>query len=136
MCIELKPVHLQFTVIRIRINVDKDPDPESWILTGNKMNQDPDPGHFFKIYGIFFNKAEFSKKKNSIIFMLKLDEPFRNQEFFIIFLFLIVQIWDLRVNKFFWLQLLVDIPDPGSQNLADTSKKQSNNTGLPTKDYI
>ena len=68
--------------------------------------------------------------------MLKLDEPFRNHEFFIIFLFLIVQIWDLRVNKFFWLQLLVDIPDPGSQNLAHTSKKQSNNTGLPTKDYI
>ena len=64
------------------------------------MNQDPDPGHFFKIYGIYFNKAEFSKKL-SIIFMLKLDEPFRNQEIFIISLFSIVQIWDLRVNKFF-----------------------------------
>ena len=65
--------------------------------------------------------------------MLKLDEPYRNQESFIISLFLIVQIWVLRVN-FFLLQFLVDIlafgsesvdphifsdPDPGSQNLAD-----------------
>ena len=60
--------------------------------------------------------------------MLKLDEPFRNQEIFIISLFSIVQIWVLRV-KFFFLQFLVDIlplgsgsvdphifanPDPGS----------------------
>ena len=66
--------------------------------------------------------------------MLKLDEPFRNQEIFIIFLFSIVQIWVLRVT--FFLQFLIDIlppgsgsvdphifadpdPDPGSQNLAD-----------------
>ena len=67
-----------------------------------------------------------------LIFMLKLDEPFRNQEIFIISLFSIVQIWILRVN--FFLQFLVDIlplesgsvdphifadPDPGSQNLTD-----------------
>ena len=65
--------------------------------------------------------------------MLKLDEPFRNQEIFIFSLFSIVQIWVLKVN-FFLLQFLVDIfplgsgsvdphifpdPDPGSQNLAD-----------------
>ena len=65
--------------------------------------------------------------------MLKLDEPFRNQEIFIISLFSIVKIWVLRL-KFFFLQFLVDIlslgsgsvdphifadPDPGSQNLAD-----------------
>ena len=65
--------------------------------------------------------------------MLKLDEPFRNQEIFIISLFSIVQIWVLRVN-FLLLQFLVDFlplvsgsvephifadPDPGSQNLAD-----------------
>ena len=36
--------------------------------------------------------------------MLKLDEPFRNQEIFIISLFSKVQIWVLRV-----LQFLVDI---------------------------
>ena len=65
--------------------------------------------------------------------MLKLDEPFRNQEIFIISLFLIVKTWVLRVNLFF-LQFLVDIlpfgsgsvnphifadPDPGSQNFVD-----------------
>ena len=65
--------------------------------------------------------------------MLKLDEPFRNQEIFIISLFSIAQTWVLRV-KFIFLQFLVDIlplgsgfvdphifadPDPGSQNLAD-----------------
>ena len=65
--------------------------------------------------------------------MLKLDEPFRNQEIFIISLFSIVQIWVLRV-KICFLQFLVDIlslgsgsvdlhifadPDPESQNLAD-----------------
>ena len=65
--------------------------------------------------------------------MLKLDEPFRNQEIFIISLFSLVQIWVQRVKIFFW-QFLVDIlplgsrsvdphifadPVPGSQNLAD-----------------
>ena len=65
--------------------------------------------------------------------MLKFDEPFRNYEILVIFLFPIVQIWVLRVT-FFVLQFLVDIlplgpgsgdphifadPDPGSQNLAD-----------------
>ena len=65
--------------------------------------------------------------------MLKLDEPFRNQEIFIISLFSLVQIWVLRVI-FFFLQFFVNIlplgfrsvdphifadPDPRSQNLAD-----------------
>ena len=69
--------------------------------------------------------------------MLKLDQPLRNQEIFIISLFLIVQIWILRVN-FFLLQFLVVFlplgsdsvdphnfadPDPGSQNLADPDPK-------------
>ena len=69
--------------------------------------------------------------------MLKLDEPFRNQEIFIISLFSIVQIWVLGVNIFL-LQFLVDMlplgsgsvdphifadPDPGSQNLTDPDLK-------------
>ena len=69
--------------------------------------------------------------------MLKLDEPFRNQDIFIISPFSIVQTWVLRV-KFLFLQILVDIlplgsgsvdphifadPDPGSQNLADPDPK-------------
>jgi len=41
-----------------------------------KIDPDPDPGHFFKIYFIF-----------SLIFILKLDEPFRNEEILIISLF-------------------------------------------------
>ena len=96
---------------------------------------DPDPGYFFKIYLIFCTKKKilnFYVVFFSLIFMLKLDEPFRNQGIFKISLFSIVQIWVLRVN--FFLQFLVDIlplrsgsvdlqifadPDPGSQNLAD-----------------
>ena len=70
---------------------------------------------------------------DSLIFMLKLDEPFKNQEIFLISLFSIVQIWVLRVN-FFCCSVLVDIlhlgsgsadifedSDPGSQNDADTT---------------
>ena len=68
-----------------------------------------------------------------LIFILKLDEPFRNEEIFLIYLFSKVQIWGLGVKKIFFLQFLVDIlplgsgsvdpqifahPDPGS-NLAD-----------------
>ena len=65
------------------------------------------------------------------------DEPFRNEEIFIISLFSKVQIWGFGV-KIFFLQFLVDIlplgsgsvdphifadPDPGSQNLADPDPK-------------
>ena len=59
--------------------------------------------------------------------MLKLDEPFRNQEIFIIS-FLTVQIWVQRVKKIFcsfWLifcpmnpdpWIRIFFPDPGRQN--------------------
>jgi len=79
----------------------------------------------FKFFVLFF----------SLVFILKLDKPFRNEENFIISLFLKVQNWGLGVKVFF-LQFLVDIlpigsesvdphifadpdPDPGSQNLFD-----------------
>ena len=72
----------------------------------------------------------------SLVFILKLDEPFRHEENFIISLFSKVQIWGLGVKKVFFLQFLVVIlplgsgsvdlhifedpdPDPGSQNLTD-----------------
>ena len=59
----------------------------------------PDPGYFFKLYSIFITKQNF--EIFCLIFMLKLDEPFRNQEIFIISLFSIVQIWVVKVNFFF-----------------------------------
>ena len=46
----------------------------------------------------------------SLICMLKLDEPFRNQEIFIMSLFSIFQIWGLRV--FFLLIFIPFDPDP------------------------
>ena len=70
------------------------------------------------------------KKKISHILILKLDEPFRNEEIFITPLFFKSSDFDF---SFFW-QFLIDIlplgsesvdphifadPDPGSQNLAD-----------------
>jgi len=45
--------------------------------------------------------------------MLELDEPFINQEIFIISLFSLVQIWVLRENNFFF-QFFVDILPLGS----------------------
>ena len=81
-----------------------DPDP----------NTDPDPGYFLSLMN-FFNKAKF---RNffvlffSLIFMLKLDEPFRNQKSFIISLFSIAQTWVLRVKFFF--TVLFDILPLGS----------------------
>ena len=55
----------------------------SWIRTGEKM--DPDPGPFYKTYWFFLTKQNFQIfcLIFSLIFMLKLDEPFRNQEIFI-----------------------------------------------------
>ena len=95
---------------------------------------DPDPGHdyFFKIYGMFSNKAEFSNYFSSfsaLCFMLKLNEPFKDQEIFIISLF-------CKSLDLVFLQFLVDIlllgsgsedphtfgnpdPDRGSLSLAD-----------------
>ena len=73
--------------------------------------------------------------------MLKLDEPFRYQEIFIISLCQIVEIWGLRVKNLF-LQFLVDILplqsesmdphifaylDPESQNLADPMEPDHKN---------
>ena len=84
------------------------------------MDPDPDPCYFFKIYWGFLTKI-FFVLFFSLIFMLKLDEPFRKQEIFIISLFSIVQIW--VESKFFfcsfWLIFCPLDPDPGSQNLAD-----------------
>ena len=105
-----------------KMDPDQNPDP------------DPDPGYFYKIYWIFYQSDifKFFVLFFSLIFILILGEPFRNQEIFIISLFSIVQIWVVRVN--FFLQFLVDIlplgsgsvdphifadPDPGSQNRAD-----------------
>jgi len=77
-----------------------------------------DPGHILKFIVLFF----------SLIFILKLDEPFRNEEIFIISLFSKVQIWVLGVKKFFFSFLLLFYPldpdifvdtDSGSQYLAD-----------------
>jgi len=57
----------------------------------------------FLIFGLIF----------SLIFMLKLDQPVRNQQIFVIS-FLIVQIWALRVHFFFsfWLIFCPLYPDP------------------------
>ena len=67
--------------------------------------------------------TEFFNKKNfkflvlffSLIFILKLDEPFRNEEIFIISLFSKVQIWGFGVKKIFcsfWLIFYPLDPDP------------------------
>ena len=66
----------------------------------------------------------------SLIFMLKLDEPFRNQEILITSLFSMVHFWVLKVKSSWLIFCLLD-PDPwirkflririqeGSQNLED-----------------
>ena len=84
-----------------------------------------------------------------LIFMLKLNGPFRNQETFIISLFSIVHIWVLSVKHWF-LKIFVDIlplgsgcvdphifadPDPRSQNLADSTDPDFN-TILPRKHQV
>ena len=91
-------IHLILMRMRIRIL-----DPHCKII-------DPDPSHFFKIYWIFlllnfFNKKMFKFLLNifSLIFILKLNEPFRHEEIFIISLF-----FKSSVKKFF-LQFLVDV---------------------------
>ena len=96
----LSVLRIHLVLMRIRIL-----DPH-W----KKLDTDPDPGHeyFFKIYWICFNNAELSNifLLVSLIFMLKLDEPFRVWEIFIISLFSTVQIWVLRLRFFccsFWL---------------------------------
>jgi len=103
--------------MRIRIRI-LDPHWEKWIqVISLKFTE-------------FFNKKNFKFLVLffSLIFILKLDEPFRNEEIFIISLFSKVQIWGFGVKKIF-LQFLVAIlplgsgsvdphifadPDPGS----------------------
>ena len=65
------------------------------------MDPKLDPGYFFKIYW-FFTKQNFQIccLLFSLIFMLKLDEPFRNQEILQSLYFQIFQIWVLRVTFF------------------------------------
>ena len=74
------------------------------ILDPHLKKKDPDPGYFFKIYWIFITKNNFQIGFFSLIFILN---PFRNEETFIIFRFLKVQIWVLEVKKgflcSFWL---------------------------------
>ena len=77
----------QLILMRIRIL-----DPH-W----KKMN--PDPGYFFKIYWFFLHSKIFKFVLFFLlIFMLNLDEPFRNRKISIISLFSIFQVWVLRVN--------------------------------------
>ena len=77
------------------------------------------PGHFYKIYGIFLQKNNF-QIFFSHIFILKLDEPFRNEEMFIISLFFKSSDFGLRSKKgFFAVDIYPLDPDPGSQNLPD-----------------
>ena len=109
-------------------NFDADP-IQFRILDPNWKNINPDPGHLKNLNNFF-----------SLIFTLKLDEPYRNQESFIISIFLKVQIWVLKESKktfsSFWLIIFPLYPDiwiplvsgsmdshifvdqdPGSQNL-------------------
>ena len=80
----------------------------SWIGTGKKM--DPDPSHFSNFLFYFF----------SLIFILKLDEPFRNQKIFIISLFKSSDLGFRSKKVLFCSFWLIFYPlDPGSQNLAN-----------------
>ena len=82
---------------------------------------DPDPGYFFKIYWVFFNKAEFSNyfllNFFFAYFYAKLYKAFRNQEMFIISLFQWFK-FGFGVNILlcsFWLIFCSLDPDPGSR---------------------
>ena len=78
--------------IHLILIANPDPDPASAM---EKM--DPDPGHFFKIYWIFF----------SLIFILKFDEPFIRGNFFSLSFF---KSSDLGVKKSFftpWIRIRI-----------------------------
>ena len=79
---------------------------------------DPDPGHehLFKIYWIFLTKQnrQIIFLLFSLIFMLKLDEPFRDQEFFCSFWLIF---YPLHPDS--WIHIFLRIKNPGSQNLAE-----------------
>ena len=68
---------------RDSFNFDADPDSGDQDPGSALENIDAYPGHehFFKIYWIFFHKAELSTYFSSF-FMLKLDKPFRDEEIF------------------------------------------------------
>ena len=74
------------------------------ILDPHWKKVDSDPGQFFKIYWIVLTKIifKFFVLFFSLIFILKLDEPFRNEEIFTISLFSKVQIWVLGAKKCFF----------------------------------
>ena len=100
------------------------------------MDPDPDPGHLFKIYWIFWTKQNFQICCLTffVYFYAKTWWTIQKSGNFYNLSFSIVHIWVLRVNIF--LQVLVDIlplgsgsvdphicadsdPDPGIQNLLD-----------------
>ena len=100
------------------------------------MDPDPNPIRTQVIslrFTEFFNKKLFSNFVLFfwLIFILKLNEPFRNEEIFTISLFSKVQIWVLGVKFFFcsfwlifyhldpdlWIRIFLRIR--GSQNLED-----------------
>ena len=106
------------------------------VLDLHWKKMDPDPGYFFIVFWIILTTQNFQIccLIFSLIFMLKLDEPFKNQEIFTISFYNSSDL-GLRINIFF-LHFLVDIlplrfesmdlhifadldPDPGSQNIAD-----------------
>ena len=92
----------------------RDPDP----------NPDTDPGHFFTDLLNYFNKKIIFKFVDifSLIFILKLDEPFRSEEIFVMSLFFFKSSdFGLGVKHFF-LQFLVDIlPLRSGSNLRQIS---------------
>ena len=112
-------IHLIFMLIRIRIHTGKK------CIRIQVMN-------ISLRFTDFFLTAELSKyfPLFSHNFMLNLDEPFRDQEIFIVKLFLTVQNWVLSVfsTVFGWYltpwigsvdpHIFAD-PDTGNQNLAD-----------------
>ena len=88
---------------------------------------DPDLGNFFKIYWVFLTENNFQIFLSffSLIFILKLDKPFRNEEIFYNLSFFKSSNLGFRIKKVFFCSLgLIFYPldqdlDPGSQNLAD-----------------
>ena len=78
-----------------------------------KIDSDPDPGFFHKLTDFFLQSRifRFLSYFCSLIFMLKLNEPFRNQEIFIISLFF--QYFRFGVSIIFLQFLLIYCPlDP------------------------
>ena len=81
-----------------------DPNPDS----------DPDPGYFFKIYWIYKKKILNFFLIFLLIFMLKIDEAFRNQEIFMISLISIVH-FAFESKSFFAVLSWYFVLDPDIQ---------------------